>query len=96
MATIFYTAATLDGFLADDNDSLEWLMPQDIDLEDESAYPHFLRNVGAIIAGASTACSTCAWWRSVATATSCARSTTSVRTTAGEPLMSARLSCARS
>lgn len=54
MATIFYTAATLDGFLADDNHSLEWLMRQDIDLEDESAYPHFLRNVGAIIAGAST------------------------------------------
>ena len=31
MTTIFYTATTLDGFLADEQDSLEWLFvqPQD-------------------------------------------------------------------
>jgi dihydrofolate reductase len=54
MATIFYTAATLDGFIADEHDSLEWLMRQDIDMEDESAYPHFIAGVGALITGSTT------------------------------------------
>ena len=54
MATIFYTAATLDGFIADENDSLAWLMRQDIDMEHESAYPRFIANVGAIITGSTT------------------------------------------
>ena len=29
--TIFYTATTLDGYLADEHDSLDWLFVQDID-----------------------------------------------------------------
>ncbi len=43
---IFYTATTLDGFLADDSDSLDWLfvIPQDDD-----GFPAFLEGVGAIV-----------------------------------------------
>ena len=28
---VYYTATTLDGYLADENDSLEWLFTQEID-----------------------------------------------------------------
>lgn len=42
MATICYTASTLDGFLADPEDSLDWLFPHDIDMEASSAYPAFV------------------------------------------------------
>ncbi|RYE80128.1 MAG: dihydrofolate reductase [Myxococcales bacterium] len=54
MSTIFYTAATLDGFLADEQDSLEWLFPHDIDMEAASAYPFFVKNVGALAMGSAT------------------------------------------
>lgn len=48
---IFYTATTLDGFLADDSDSLDWLfvIPQDDD-----GFPAFLEGVGAIVQGSTT------------------------------------------
>ena len=48
---IFYTATTLDGFLADASDSLDWLfvIPQDHD-----GFPAFLEGVGAIVQGSTT------------------------------------------
>jgi dihydrofolate reductase len=48
---VYYTATTLDGFLADENDSLDWLfvVPQDHD-----GFPEFLENVGAIVQGSTT------------------------------------------
>jgi dihydrofolate reductase len=52
MKTIYFAAASLDGFIADKNDSLEWLFkngPTDISFIDE-----FLKTVGAIAMGAST------------------------------------------
>ncbi|GAA2560938.1 dihydrofolate reductase [Neomicrococcus aestuarii] len=54
MATIFYTASTLDGFLATEDHSLEWLMRQDFDQEGPMAYPAFVQNVGALVMGRST------------------------------------------
>lgn len=54
MKTTYYTAATLDGFLADEQDSLAWLFPHDIDLEAPSAYPAFVRGVGALAMGSAT------------------------------------------
>lgn len=51
--TIYLTATTLDGFLADPDDSLEWLFVCDAgDHEDDHAA--FMEGVGAIVMGAST------------------------------------------
>jgi dihydrofolate reductase len=50
--TQYYTAASLDGFIADANHSLEWLFQ----LGDvaETSYPRFIRDVGALCMGSST------------------------------------------
>lgn len=50
--TQYYTAASLDGFIATLDDSLEWLFP----LGDiaETIYPAFIREVGALAMGSST------------------------------------------
>ncbi|MFO1270354.1 MAG: dihydrofolate reductase family protein [Rubrivivax sp.] len=52
MATQYYTASSLDGFIATADDSLEWLFPLG-DVNDTS-YPAFTREVGALAMGAST------------------------------------------
>jgi dihydrofolate reductase len=52
MKTQYYTASSLDGFIADPNDSLDWLFPLG-DIE-ETSYPAFIRDVGAIAMGATT------------------------------------------
>jgi dihydrofolate reductase len=50
--TQYYTAASLDGFIATADDSLEWLFPLgDIN---ETGYPEFIRHVGALAMGSST------------------------------------------
>lgn len=52
MKTQYYTATSLDGFIATPDDSLEWLFP----LGDiaETSYPEFIRDVGALAMGAAT------------------------------------------
>jgi dihydrofolate reductase len=52
MSTQYYTASSLDGFLADEHHSLEWLFqfPQDI----ETDYLPFLSQVGALCMGSHT------------------------------------------
>jgi dihydrofolate reductase len=52
MATTFYTAASLDGFLADEHHSLDWLFqfPQ----EGEPDYLQFIKRVGALCMGSHT------------------------------------------
>ena len=52
MKTQYYTASSLDGFIATDDHSLEWLFPLG-DVNDTS-YPSFIRGVGALAMGAST------------------------------------------
>lgn len=52
MRTQYYTAATLDGFIATDDHGLEWLFPLG-DIAD-TGYPDFVRDVGALAMGAST------------------------------------------
>lgn len=52
MKTQYYTAATLDGFIADPNDSLDWLFPLG-DIE-ETSYPTFIKDVGALAMGSTT------------------------------------------
>ena len=52
--TTFYTAMTLDGFLADEHDSLDWLFVQDQDQQGPLNYQQFIDDVGAIVMGATT------------------------------------------
>ena len=52
--TVYYTATTLDGYLADEHDSLDWLFVQDIDNEGPMNYDAFIAGVGAIVMGRTT------------------------------------------
>ncbi|WP_193200583.1 dihydrofolate reductase family protein [Nostoc sp. MG11] len=52
MKTQYYTATSLDGFIADEENSLSWLL-QFGELED-SSYSGFIRSVGAIAMGSTT------------------------------------------
>ncbi|MGB3069052.1 MAG: dihydrofolate reductase family protein [Ottowia sp.] len=52
MKTQYFTATSLDGFLATEDDSLEWLFPLG-DLN-ESSYPAFIAEVGALAMGSAT------------------------------------------
>lgn len=52
MKTQYYTASSIDGFIADPHDSLEWLFP--LGNIEETSYPQFIRDVGAIAMGAHT------------------------------------------
>lgn len=50
--TQYYTSTSLDGFIATEDDSLEWLFP--LAGIGESSYPAFIAEVGALAMGAST------------------------------------------
>jgi dihydrofolate reductase len=52
MRTQYYTASSLDGFIATEDHSLEWLFPLG-DIND-TGYPDFIREVGALAMGSST------------------------------------------
>ena len=56
-STIFYTATTLDGYIADEHDSLDWLfeVPAGDDAEGhEARFARFIAGVGAIAMGSTT------------------------------------------
>jgi len=50
--TIYYTASTLDGFIATLDDSLEWLFP--LGELSATSYPEFIAGVGALAMGSAT------------------------------------------
>ncbi|MCD4527091.1 dihydrofolate reductase family protein [Nocardioides sp. cx-173] len=52
--TTYYTATTLDGFIADERDSLDWLLVQDNDESGPLNYQDFIADIGAIAMGATT------------------------------------------
>lgn len=52
MKTQYYTATSLDGFIATEDDSLDWLFPLG-DINDTS-YPAFIADVGALAMGSAT------------------------------------------
>jgi dihydrofolate reductase len=52
--TQYYTATTLDGFIADENHSLEWLFTRDQDRAGPLNYADFLAGVGALAMGSTT------------------------------------------
>ncbi len=54
MTTIFYTASSLDGFIATPEHGLDWLLTQDVDPAGLLGYEPFIHTVGALAMGAST------------------------------------------
>lgn len=52
MKTQYFTATSLDGFIATEDDSLDWLFPLG-DINDTS-YPAFIKQVGALAMGSAT------------------------------------------
>lgn len=52
MKTQYYTAASLDGFIATTDHSLEWLFP--LGAVEDTGYADFIAAVGALAMGAST------------------------------------------
>jgi len=52
--TTYYTATTLDGFLADPDDSLAWLLRQDLDEAGPQNYAAFIERIGSLVMGSTT------------------------------------------
>jgi dihydrofolate reductase len=52
MKTQYYTATSLDGFIATEDDSLDWLFP--LGDVNETSYPSFIARVGALAMGSAT------------------------------------------
>jgi dihydrofolate reductase len=54
MACVYYTASSLDGFVVDDADSLDWLTSRDVDAHGPFGYEAFAKSVGALAMGSAT------------------------------------------
>jgi dihydrofolate reductase len=54
MVTQYYTASSVDGFIADPDNSLAWLLSRDIDPQGPQHYEQFAKDVGAMCMGATT------------------------------------------
>ncbi|MFC4223036.1 dihydrofolate reductase family protein [Lysinibacter cavernae] len=54
MSTQFYTATSIDGYIADSNNSLDWLLALDNAPGMEGEYPRFISQVGAVAMGSTT------------------------------------------
>jgi dihydrofolate reductase len=52
MKTLYYTATSLDGFIATEDDSLDWLFP--LGNINDTSYPQFIAAVGAMAMGSAT------------------------------------------
>jgi dihydrofolate reductase len=52
--TQYYTATTLDGFIADPDDSLDWLFTRQQDPAGPLNYDAFISKVGALAMGSTT------------------------------------------
>jgi dihydrofolate reductase len=54
MATHYFTASSIDGFIADPEHSLSWLLTRDLDVDGPMSYHHYIDSVGALAMGSST------------------------------------------
>jgi dihydrofolate reductase len=54
MSTQYYTASTLDGFIADEHNSLDWLFEVERDPSGEHSFAGFFDGIGAMAMGATT------------------------------------------
>jgi dihydrofolate reductase len=52
--TVFYTASTLDGFIATDDHSLDWLVTRDAGQDGPLDYAAFIAGIGSLCMGAHT------------------------------------------
>jgi len=52
--TVYYTATSLDGFIAAGDHSLDWLLSRDVDPAGPMGYDDFITGIGAVVMGAST------------------------------------------
>jgi dihydrofolate reductase len=52
--TIYFAASSLDGFIADPDNSLSWLLTRDVDSSGPMGYDGFIASVGALAMGATT------------------------------------------
>ena len=51
---LYYTATTLDGYIADEHDSLDWLFEQKTDQGGPAGYNAFIAGIGAMVMGSTT------------------------------------------
>ena len=54
MTTIYFTASSIDGFIADPDNSLSWLLSRDVDTRGPMGYEGFVDQVGALAMGSTT------------------------------------------
>lgn len=54
MACIYFTASSLDGFVVDDRDSLDWLTSREHDPDGPFGVDAFLSTIGAVVMGSAT------------------------------------------
>lgn len=51
---LYYTASSVDGFIADPDNSLSWLLSRDVDERGPMGYADFITRIGALVMGATT------------------------------------------
>jgi dihydrofolate reductase len=51
---LYYTATTLDGYIADEHDSLDWLFEQKTEEGGPAGYDEFMTGIGAMAMGSTT------------------------------------------
>lgn len=54
MSVHYYTASSLDGFIATPEHDLDWLLSKDVDQDGPMAFPGFIERIGAAVMGANT------------------------------------------
>ncbi|MFI5506527.1 dihydrofolate reductase family protein [Mycobacterium sp. NPDC051804] len=54
MATVYYTASSLDGYIVDESGSLDWLTSREIDPDGPFGYDEFIKSIGALVMGSAT------------------------------------------
>lgn len=52
--TVYYTATSLDGFIATADHSLDWLLSRESDADGPMGYDRFITGIGAVAMGATT------------------------------------------
>ena len=54
MATVYFTASSLDGYIVDEAESLDWLTSRAVDADGAFGYHEFIKSVGALVMGSAT------------------------------------------